>query len=429
MSANPLSINENFKKEILESIPDNLTNLEKAVHIYTLLCQKLDYSLNFYMDNTRYSRCFEFTRFLMDVDGKNNKDVVCYTFIAIFTEMLVSAKICDYDDFDYSIFYPDDGRFDPLAHLYITNLKIDGKNFSVNPVKHILGNNDLVTAKFNSKNLTGFDYAETPSEAEKQQLVDILTKTRASLYKPNDAAEEFVAYAQELGAYKEFPIEFRFEFFLSMLEKIPNELSIKTLSEITVLRHKCFKFEERHGKKRNPDTNGKKHPVYIIKDKSQYHEDLGYDRKFETVNVVKHCEDTDKLKVLIFYNCMGYNDDFGYENFDTLEVYEFDLETKEFNAITLEELQNRVKNHVYTAPYTSGAFKTLNLHMATPGNVYIAKTKSGTIKRIHLFKQQTETLTEKEAQDLTEQANQVKQASPIKRALKSELQFSIQQTL
>ena len=73
-------VNPELEKEVLESIPSGYTQIEKACYIYVKLCRTLNYSVDYYMGKPEAVEFFREPENIQKIDGKTNKDVVCYTF-------------------------------------------------------------------------------------------------------------------------------------------------------------------------------------------------------------------------------------------------------------------------------------------------------------------------------------------------------------
>ena len=84
-----LKINRDLEESILKDVPSNYSELEKALFIYQQLCLKTEYALDYYLDEDRVKDEYTKVANLPMVDGKENKDVVCFTFNAIYLKLLI----------------------------------------------------------------------------------------------------------------------------------------------------------------------------------------------------------------------------------------------------------------------------------------------------------------------------------------------------
>lgn len=84
-----ISINPELKSKILESIPEGLDNLQKAIFIYMKMCEILTYDDEFYAVNQQGVVAFKHEKIdhINEITLSNNR-VVCYEFNAIYSVFL-----------------------------------------------------------------------------------------------------------------------------------------------------------------------------------------------------------------------------------------------------------------------------------------------------------------------------------------------------
>lgn len=84
-----ISINPELKSKILESIPEGLDNLQKAIFIYMKMCEILTYDDEFYAVNQQGVVAFKHEQIdhINEITPSNNR-VVCYEFNAIYSVFL-----------------------------------------------------------------------------------------------------------------------------------------------------------------------------------------------------------------------------------------------------------------------------------------------------------------------------------------------------
>ena len=84
-----ISINPELKSKILESIPEGLDNLQKAIFIYMKMCEILTYDDEFYAVNQQGVVAFKHEKIdhINEITPSNNR-VVCYEFNAIYSVFL-----------------------------------------------------------------------------------------------------------------------------------------------------------------------------------------------------------------------------------------------------------------------------------------------------------------------------------------------------
>lgn len=87
-------INRNLEHLIMDSIPEEYSQLEKAIYVYIKLCKTLSYDEEFYAVEQRgtVARKHENIERIKQISPTNN-EVVCYEFNAIYGKLLSSLKI------------------------------------------------------------------------------------------------------------------------------------------------------------------------------------------------------------------------------------------------------------------------------------------------------------------------------------------------
>ena len=97
-----ISINNEFAKMIISSIPENITQLEKAIYVYIKLCKLLSYDDEFLLYITRALSKKEMSSTnhtkidnLANINESNNS-VVCWEFVAIYGKILSMIGINSY---------------------------------------------------------------------------------------------------------------------------------------------------------------------------------------------------------------------------------------------------------------------------------------------------------------------------------------------
>lgn len=89
-----LKISPNLKEHIFKFMPENLTTTQKAAYIYLKMCRTLNYDEQFYLSEQRGqpARKHEDVSRMALVD-KDNNDVVCYDFNAIYAKFLFDMGV------------------------------------------------------------------------------------------------------------------------------------------------------------------------------------------------------------------------------------------------------------------------------------------------------------------------------------------------
>jgi len=335
-----VKVNDKLKDSILSTIPENYSNLEKALYIYKQLCTKLQYSMDYFIDERSVKTHYTNIDNLQLVDGETNKDVVCFTFNAILGELLLEANVCERINFDYG---RDTNRFS-FVHdsVYVT---IDGKEYDIDATYGILDNNDLTLSKYSSHRPKGWIACDNNQEA-KESLDSAIDKVYSTELEQDKNVSKYVSLKQEEGSYLHLPFSDRVNLFFKMMKDAP-DYSIVSFNYLLKLKHMLFKNEEF-------GNNGidKMVDLQFVKDK-----------------------ETNTLKALLFVNPKGYTNDMGYENFDNLSIYEIDMRTKSVESIGLETAKERISKRHYISHRDD---KTLSyFSMMSEGKLYIRPVTNG----------------------------------------------------
>ena len=133
-------INEDFKKVILESIPETFNNLEKSIYIYSKLCQILSYDPIYYIDKRTKEN--ESVSIIENYNSLNN-NVVCYEFSYIYSDLLQEIGIINIKEKSLN-----DGKF-KNEHANIQYLIDDLVIFADSTTS--VNEGDLGTAKYSNE--------------------------------------------------------------------------------------------------------------------------------------------------------------------------------------------------------------------------------------------------------------------------------------
>ena len=333
-----VKINEKLKNDIIGRIPEEYTNLEKAMFIYRELCLKLQYSIEYFVNEDTVKQQYVDAKNLELVDGENNKDVVCFTFNAILAEMLHEAGVCNYVSYDYNA---DSQRF-PSVHESI-NVRIDGQDYEIDGTYGILDNNDLTLSKFSTHKPQGWESSSSEGES---LLNSAIEKVYSSELELDKNTQKYVQIKNEDNSYLTLPFEQRVGLFMKMAKDCP-DYSVVSFNYLLKLKNMLFSKEEQ----------GKS----------------GVEKKFD-LHFVKDNK-TKTLKALIFVNPNGYVDDLGYENFESLSIVEYDVKNRTMSDLDLETTQKRVQQRDYISHRDN---KTLQMFsMAKEGKLRIKEIPDG----------------------------------------------------
>lgn len=337
-----LKVNKKLESEILGKIPENYSNLEKAIFIYYELCKKLNYSLAYFLNDTEATNRILNVKNIENVDGDKNTEVVCFTFNAILAKLLVTAKICDESALSNVVI--DNNQFSP-HHIPLV-INIDGFNYIVDSSKGVFDNNDLTLSKYSTHKLTGWTPETFLSDSATYMLNCQLSKAIEKVQSDNRGLETNVnAYLSSKmldNSYKELSLADRVQIFLIAIHNCP-DYSVLAFNYLLKLKRKLFKNSE------------------VGKNSNSVNIDLFFGKNNEN----------NDLEAFLFYNPKGYIDDFGFENFDALEIYQISVKKQNSKKISLEDFKSKINGcSVITRgtvrkKYTSG--------MAIPGSLILTE--------------------------------------------------------
>ena len=308
-------INDNLKQDILSNLPENYSNLEKAILIYKRLCEKLQYSLDYYLEERKYESYFMNADNLKFVDGTQNKDVICFTFNAILTQLLFDSGVVQ--GIDLSFYEPATNQFYNFHDQLV--VCIDGVDYYLDATLGVLDNNDLVLSKYAGHKPDGWICAYNASDESKNNLRKALEKVYGENRSLDSKLEKYVTDKNLNDEFLKVPLEERVKMFLELAKT--TDYSLFGFNNLLKYKHLCFSGDE-FGHVKD----------YVVVDKNI---DLVFAKD----------RDTQEFKAFLFYNPEGYTDDEGYENFDKLQVFEISLKEKRVGEISCKEAKNLFNNY------------------------------------------------------------------------------------
>ena len=311
-------INPKLKNAIFKDLPKDSSKLTTALTIYARLCQNLEYSMDYFADPEANIAWYSNPANISKVDGKNHKQVVCYTFNAIYSQLLVDAGVCSETQFSEEQFLRN-GKF-KTGHESLT-FEIDGTGYDVDATYGIINNCDITLSKYGTPTFDGWlvlpEKVDHPEEAEAEFL-----RARDEVARGNIEFDRFVkSYIFSRGkSYVQMPLQERFDLFLEYLQNTP-PYSVQSLNYIIKLKHLLFTSDE-----------------------------LGKTSMIQNVELAFVKDATTKqLKTMVLYNPKGYVDDPGFENFDSLQIYEYNLVNQTLNyPVSIEELTEKIQANEYS---------------------------------------------------------------------------------
>lgn len=310
-------VNQKLKNDILSKIPEHYSKLEKAIFIYNELCSKLEYSMEYFIDEDSVADKYTDVNNLQYVDGEQNKQVVCFTFNCIFLELLDEAKICDDKTFLLNNNVSPSGKINKIHEELL--IYIDNYPYIVDATYGVLDDNDLTLSKYSTHKLKGWLAKDDEDQIELDKTISKVRTESLTLHKH---AYDYVTQKQEEMSYHELPLQDRAKLFLK-LALVGPEYSVLTFNYLLKLKHLLFKSDELEQtiSKKNIDI---KAGLLYVKDSK-----------------------TKEYKAIFLYNPAGYTNDKGFENFDDLQVYVIDLKNRRISQISHYELKEQFSQQKY----------------------------------------------------------------------------------
>ena len=181
-----VKIDENLEKEILSGMPEESTDLEKAIYIYIKMCKLLTYDEEYYAVNQRGKAIEKHQSIdhVSTITPENNK-VVCYEFNVIYSKLLNQLGLNFSSDYKSLI-----GEYYGGSH---SNLEFRSDKFLVqaDSVTTIL-NGDIMQAKLNQP-LVGLKCINKNKQTQ-QEFKESVTK----MYKLIAEQEKSISENQEV---------------------------------------------------------------------------------------------------------------------------------------------------------------------------------------------------------------------------------------
>lgn len=252
-----ISINNEFAKMIISSIPENITQLEKAIYVYIKLCKLLSYDDEFLLYITRALSKKEMSSTnhtkidnLANINESNNS-VVCWEFVAIYgkilsmiginsyvydTELFEDAPVEVVDEREY--FEQRYGKWHPGFAV-----NVDNQIFSIS-INAMVG--DLSLAKHN------YELKEIKSlhndEEEKKKFKETINKvygmvTNGAEIKPYNFEKEVDDYIEITDNLRPVKIEDKIAIFFSKVKQ-SEFLGLEFINDVFLLGGNIFNEKE-----------------------------------------------------------------------------------------------------------------------------------------------------------------------------------------
>jgi len=300
-------VNPKLKNMIYESLDSDYTDMQKIICVYRKLAEIVNYSMDSYINPKQVEEYFTNPENVINVDGINNKDVVCFTFVYIFENLikdlnLPNVKVCEQK-------LNKSGRFD-IDHVY-SSIMINGNQYNFDSLDGLIDNNDVINTKY-GEFLTGITIEEVNNGSKKKlekQLMDDIYIVSARNCFVSEQAKKYFEY--EKHDYSNCSLQERNKLFLRMVQEVGCEPSLLDLNYIV----RCKRL------------------LYSREDCEKY-----FNMKF--INDIK----ANKKRILIFLNEMGYERRAGHENFEHLKILEYLPEKREFCKLEIKDIKRMINN-------------------------------------------------------------------------------------
>lgn len=301
-------VNQKLYDYAVAEIPEYASPLEEARHIYNRLCKKLSYSIDYFIEDTLYNSPFSPTKkkmsklsYVETVDGEENREVVCFVFTAIYAYILYERGLITEEEFRENIHIKYDDFFTDHTTL---ECRIDGVRLRIDASMGL--DMDLCLAKFGNHQLRGWREGFLGNEREATEKFNaLLEKEKASILRKQRREAIYKNLKVGEQSYDKLSFKERCDLFLDSIKEAP-AYSLETLSYITEMYDNIFNGQDKLSSNRHVDS------TFIFED--------------------------GEIKEYLFVNEKGYQNLEGNENFDSLEIYEISLKTKEIKRPTREEL-------------------------------------------------------------------------------------------
>ena len=163
-----VNLNEELKQKILEGMPQDISNLDKAIYIYIKMCKLLTYDDEYYAVNQRGVATLKHkdVNYITTITPEKN-EVVCFEFNLMYSKLLSELGINFASDYKNMF---EDSYGEGHASLEFRSDKFIVNADSVTSILH----GDLMQAKLNQK-LVGLE-CKNKNEQTKKEFNDELSK-------------------------------------------------------------------------------------------------------------------------------------------------------------------------------------------------------------------------------------------------------------
>ncbi len=188
------ALNEDLEKEIMSDMPEDASNLEKAIYIYIKMCKTLTYSREYFAVNQRGDATLKYKDpdYISSITPDNN-EVVCYMFNNMYANLLEKYLGVNYKNDYKHVGHKKYGS----GHVSL-KFRVDKFLITADSTLYIL-NSDLMLAKVNHP-LKGMECINE-NEHTKQEFKEAFSKMY-EVIKKNESIEEVESTEDLINYYK-----------------------------------------------------------------------------------------------------------------------------------------------------------------------------------------------------------------------------------
>ncbi len=341
-------INDHLREIITKDIPESYSSRQKIILVYKRLCERLEYSMPAYINAPRNEWYYRKPEKLVEIDGEKRRDVMCFNFAAIFSEIVNGMHL------PLVITYPPmlgkNKIFDP-DHTAL-GIFIEGNEYLFDPLGGVIDNNDMNAVK-SGMGPSGIDVVAVGGrrgsrrKVEKELLADVVKVFTEEKSELHPLAKKF----EKLDEYDFGDLEFekRVEILLKQFSEVEPPVSAMLLNYLIRVKRKLINREEDATK---------------------------FDMKFLTDKA------TDRKLVFVCVNPKGYENRKGKENFDALSAFVFNFHSGNHMKLSREELLMIEQNPNICIDASSGQHLKFHFMFANEGYDEGVASKKPWIKEV-----------------------------------------------
>lgn len=350
------SVNPKLYEYAIAELPSNSTPLQEARHIYNRLCKKLNYSVDFYVEEVlTEARNFplptpiqnEMSKYayVETVDGKKNKDVVCFLFSAICSYIFFDRGLISEDDFRNNLLLSETNYLSFENNHQAISCTIDGVHLRIDACMGI--DMDLGLAKYGNHILKGWreDFIGNTQQA-KDKFLSLLKAESDAIKEKEQQQDLYKCLKISCGDYKKISFDEKLGLFFDAIKDVP-EYSFAALTYVSEIYRRIFSSYNINGNTKYIDS------TFICENK--------------------------EVKEYLFVNRKGYKDIEGAENFDNLEIFEISLKDKSIKKTNRMSLLHKIlaKESVVFSSKTSKRFGSELMNTGKPASTSSAQITGG----------------------------------------------------